>query len=210
MTVRGVEDVIVLMRSQQARIVALEAMVEALSVRVGVLADRLDKEPGVGGGSKTSSNSSLPPSLDVDRERLMREAKKRSTRTRSGRNPGKQPGARGAHLARVSEPDRVLVHEPSCCQGCGSDLSGVAGRPVGGGRQVFDLPPVVLETVEHRVATKTCGCGHETVGVWPEGVGGPVQWGPNVTAMAVYLQVHHHVPAARTGELLAAMGEVNP
>ena len=79
MTVRGVEDVIVLMRSQQAWIVELDGMVEALSVRVGVLADRLDKEPGVGGGLRTSSNSSLPPSLDVDRERLMREAKKRST-----------------------------------------------------------------------------------------------------------------------------------
>lgn len=62
---------------------------------------------------KDSSNSHLPPSSDGPA----------SPRGRSGglpskperRRPGKQPGAPGAHLAQVAEPDELAWHVPDRC-----------------------------------------------------------------------------------------------
>ncbi|MDA8072286.1 MAG: hypothetical protein M0Z82_12000 [Actinomycetota bacterium] len=39
------------------------------------------------------------------------------------RVPGEQPGAPGAHLAAVTDPDEVVVGRPRACTCCGADLS---------------------------------------------------------------------------------------
>ncbi len=54
--------------------------------------------------SADSLNSSRPPSSDAPWEK--KPAKKRSSRTRSGRNPGKQPGASSSSRRLVEDPDR--------------------------------------------------------------------------------------------------------
>jgi uncharacterized coiled-coil protein SlyX len=105
-------------------IVAEQAvLIEQLRSKVAELEARL---------SQDSSNSSLPPSRDHTDRRARRAAeraeRKAATKAR-GRKPGKQPGAPGSTLCRRI-PDRVVVHQPSTCGGCGAPLvdAPVVGR----------------------------------------------------------------------------------
>jgi transposase len=121
------------LREANARLVAANT---ALQARVAELERRLGKD---------SSNSSRPPSSDG----LGKPPTSRRERRGGGRMPGKQPGAPGAHLGQVADPDEVVVHRPVACEGCGGDLT---LAPVIGveARQVFDLPEVRLWVCEHR------------------------------------------------------------
>ena len=76
--------------------------------------------------NRNSSNSSLPPSSDTATERALRNARKQSSRTRSGRKPGKQPGAPGSTLRHMEHPDVVVRHEPVACGASGCGLQGAA------------------------------------------------------------------------------------
>ena len=144
-----------------------------------------------------SKNSSKPPSSDG----YTKPAPK-SRRRRSGKKPGKQPGALGKNLPPVADPDEIINHTPDHCEGCGDDLS---DSPVTGEvrRQVFDLPPVVVATVEHRAQRKRCYCGHETTALFPPEATGPTCYGPNLRALVCYLVVRQHIPIKRVAELLA-------
>jgi transposase len=96
----------------------LLALVGELSDRVAeqdrVIAEQADRiaelERRLGADS---SNSSRPPSADAPWDKT--RVKRRSSRTRSGRNPGKQPGAASRSL--VEDPDRVVVISPERCGG---------------------------------------------------------------------------------------------
>ncbi len=128
-------------------------------------------------------NSSRPPSS----EGLAKPSPApRSLRKRSGRKPGGQDGHKGTTLAQVARPDREVRHEPGCCGRCGA---GLAGRPVTGveRRQVFDLEPVRAEVTEHQLIERACGCGHRTKAAAPAGAEAPVQYGPRIAAIIVYL-----------------------
>jgi len=130
-----------------------------------------------------SRNSSKPPSADG----LGKPAPK-SLRKKSGRKPGGQPGHEGRTLRQVTDPDEVVVHEPDCCAGCGADAAD--GTRVGTERrQVFDLPPGQVQVTEHQLVTRRCFCGTKTTGRAPERVTAPVQYGPRVMALIVYLYV---------------------
>ena len=95
-----------------------------------------------------SSNSSLPPSAEG-------LGKKPAQPRRSGGRRGKRPGSPGSHLAMVADPDTVVEHVPAVCGGCGGGLD--AARVVGTARrQVFDVPPVRVAVVEHRVQRRRC------------------------------------------------------
>ncbi|MHB1065616.1 MAG: IS66 family transposase [Georgenia sp.] len=145
-----------------------------------------------------SRNSSRPPSSDG----LAKPPAPKSLRRRSGRKQGGQPGHEGRHLQRVERPDSVIVHVPASCDGCGGDLHD--GEPVGEeARQVFDLPPVRLEVIEHRAQRRRCACGHETLAPFPAGVGAPAQYGPRVRALGIYLIAAQHLPYQRAAMLLA-------
>jgi len=181
---------------EQQRIAELEAKVAELEAVVAELRALLNRN---------SSNSSKPPSSDSASERAMRQARKQSQRAKTGRKPGKQPGSPGSTLRQVDNPDVVVRHQPPCCRGCGADLADaeVTGESR---RQVHDIPSPRLEVTEHVAETRRCGCGATTTAVFPTEAAGPACWGPRVRAMCVYLLIYQHVPAARTAELLAAMG----
>lgn len=150
--------------------------------------------------AKNSQNSSLPPSAD---NQAQREARRKPAKREKGkRNKGKQPGAPGAHLERVAEPDRVVDHAPSACRGCGGDLSGAEITGIES-RQVFDLPDHRAEVTDHRAEKRRCACGCETTATFPPEAIAPACWGPKVRAVAVYLLVRHHVPIARVAEILS-------
>jgi transposase len=176
--------------SLRAQVVQRDAVIEQLLERVAMLEARL---------GTNSRNSSQPPGSDNP----FTKPPPRSLRKRSGRRPGKQPGDPGARLEPIAEPDRVRVHAPSVCVGCGSDLADaeLLDEQV---RQVFDLPAIQIEVTEHRAQTRRCRCGQVATGSFPETASAPAPtcYGPRVAAVATYLLVRQHVPVARTAELL--------
>ena len=105
----------------------LEALVEQLLARVAELEAALvqrdqrivELERQLGADS---TNSSRPPSSDAPW--VKKPAKKRSSRTRSGRKPGKQPGAASVSRGLVDDPDAVFEVAPDQCSRCGTDLAG--------------------------------------------------------------------------------------
>ena len=105
----------------------------------------------------------------------------------SGRRPGGQPGHPGANLTLVESPDAVGVHRPAACPGCGHDL-GAAVVLRTERRQVLDVPVPRAQVVEHQAETRGCpGCGQATTAPFPTAVLGPIQYGPGVATLAVYL-----------------------
>jgi transposase len=146
-------------------------------------------------------NSSRPPSS----EGLAKPAPRpRSLRKRSGRKPGGQDGHKGTTLAQAARPDREVRHEPGCCGRCGT---GLAGRPVTAveRRQVFDLQPVRAEVTEHQLVERECGCGHRTRAAAPQGARAPVQYGPRIAAIIVYLYAGQFLSKDRTALALAEL-----
>jgi hypothetical protein len=133
---------------------------------------------------QNSRNSSKPPSSDSP---FVKPAPK-SLRRKSGRKPGGQPGHPGSTLALVADPQERLRHEPGPCVGCGADLT---DAPEVGleRRQVFDLPPITVRVTEHQLISRRCACGATTCGDAPAGVTAPVQYGPRITAIILYLYV---------------------
>jgi transposase len=105
----------------------------------------------------------------------------------------------------VEPPDEVMAHRPAVCSQCGQDLSQVPGRVVER-RQVLDVPPLRLLAHEHQREAICCPHCHTTnLGRFPEAVSAPVQYGPQVQALAVYLHQGQLLPTARTCEALAAL-----
>jgi transposase len=147
-----------------------------------------------------STNSSKPPSSDSP---FVKPAPK-SLRRKSGRKPGGQPGHPGATLALVEDPHKRERHEPGPCIGCGASLD---HAPEVGmeRRQVFDLPPITVRVTEHQLIARRCGCGTTTCGQAPEGVTGPVQYGPRITAIILYLYVGQFLSKKRTAHALAEL-----
>jgi len=189
------EELAALVAAQALKIQELEATVAGLRAEVTELKRRL---------GQNSRNSSLPPSTD----QLGRSATRREQR-KAGRKPGKQPGGQGFALRRTDTPDEVIDHLPAACGGCGAGLAdadqvGVLAR------QVTDIPTVTARTVEHRLHRRRCGCGHVTTAAAPTGVDRPVQYGPNIRALACYLVVFQHVPVERAAMLIADITGAHP
>ena len=160
-----------------------------LQVEVKALQDRLGKD---------SHNSSKPPSSDGLAKKPV------SLRQKTGRKPGGQAGHPGKTLSLTDTPDQTLVHSPLQCTCCGLSLAAIEGEPTDERRQVADIPPLSLLTVEHRVLNKTCpDCGTANMGAFPQDVTQPVQYGPRVKALSVYLLSYQMLPFARVADLFA-------
>jgi transposase len=169
---------------------ALKELITGLQSKIAELERRL---------GLNSSNSGKPPSSDG----LKKPPRTRSLRERSGKPRGGQKGHPGDTLCQVKTPDTVIDHYPELCAGCGAALT-TAMATSHAARQVFDLPeprpPVVTE---HRAHVCCCAqCGARTRAAFPEGVAAPVQYGPRINAMVVYLLHGHFLPEDRLAELM--------
>ena len=184
-----------------ARLELENAWLREQNARLGDRIGELERRLGL-----NSSNSGKPPSSD-GLQKPSSERRTRSLRGRTGRQPGGQAGHKGTTLCRVSSADRVEKHVPEVCRGCGASLSGAAfvGMPVA--RQVFDLPePRGLEVTEHRGHACRClRCGVVTRAGFPAGVSGPVQYGPRLAGVAVWLRHAQFLPERRLSEVLAVL-----
>jgi len=170
----------------------------ALARAAGELAQARERVAGLEARLRqTPRNSSRPPSS----EGLGKPPPRPSL---CGRKPGGQDGHEGSTLAQVARPDRELRHEPACCGRCGA---GLAGRPVTGveRRQVFDLPEVTVTVTEHQLIERECRCGHRTKASAPQGAGAPVQYGPRIAAVIVYLYIGQFLSKQRTAQALAEL-----
>jgi transposase len=178
------EEFAALVAVQAKRIAELEAEIAELRRQLG----------------QNSQNSSKPPSTDSP---FTKPAPK-SLRRKSGRKPGGQPGHPGSTLTLVADPNERLRHEPGQCAGCGADLA--AAPEVGmERRQVFDLPPMTVRVTEHQLIARRCSCGTTTCGAPPAGVTAPVQYGPRITAIILYLYVGQFMSKKRTAQALAEL-----
>ena len=172
----------------QAKVELFQLKVESLQREVVELKSRL---------SKNSRNSSKPPSSDG-----LNKSKPQSLKENNGCKPGGQDGHKGKALEMKKDPDKVVVHSTECCEECGGSLK---GAPVVGveRRQVFDLPPVSLEVIEHQAEQKECpACGCMNTATFPDGVNAPVQYGWAVRSIAIYLQQYQFLPYERASELM--------
>ncbi len=149
--------------------------------------------------SANSRNSAKPPSADG----LAKPAPK-SLRKKSGRKPGGQRGHKGDTLRQVADPDEVTRHEPGCCRGCGQGLTNAPGAGFTR-RQVFDLPPVSIHVTEHHLVSRRCGCGMTTTANAPAGVAAPVQYGPRILAVIVYLYMGQYLSKHRTAQAMSEL-----
>lgn len=170
-----------------AELLPLKEQVAELSGQVKQLESRL---------SKDSHNSHLPPSSD----RFHRQPK--SLRKKSDKKPGAQRGHEGTTLFLAPTPDQVVLHEVLMCGTCQADLSAEAVMQVER-RQVLDVPPKRLIIWEHQAQSKYCRCCRSiTRASFPQGVQAPVQYGPALGALAVYLVHQQLLPYERACETI--------
>jgi transposase len=201
-----------LSREELLAVVAAQAeTIEGLTARLDDLeAENAELRRRVG---QDSSNSSRPPSVDAPWEK--KPARKRSSRGRSVRKPGKQSGGSSTSRSLVDGPDEVVVIASDRCPGCAVSLAGAVetGRER---RQVVDVVPVVV--AEYQRVSRLCPyCGKVTTPGWDAvsagdrrrdvmaGPGSPVRIGPETLARAALLTCGHYLPVGRARDLLVTL-----
>jgi transposase len=140
---------------------------------------------------KNSTNSHLPPSMDLGRIK-----KNQSLREKSGRSIGGQKGHSGTTLEMRTQVDEVETLRKSNCTRCGLSLETIEGEVVAR-RQVLDLPPIALFCKEYRQERLVCSCGHCNEETFPIGVENHIQYGANITSLVVYQNVYQYMPYQR-------------
>ena len=196
---------------------ALRAENDELKRGLAVLTDRVAELERL--VAADSSNSSRPPSSDAP---WSKPARKRSSRTRSGRKPGKQPGAVSSSRGLVDDADDTLEIVADRCQRCDTSLDGAqeVGRHW---RQVVDVRPAPRPRVtEYQRVSKVCSCcGSVTTPGWDDAAvpvehaetvaapGSPVRIGPEVVARAALLTCAHYLPVGRARDLLEALTAID-
>jgi transposase len=172
-----------IMQQQATKITELEEKVKSLEVTL----------------NKNSHNSSKPPSTD----NLAREKPNpKSSRMKSGKKPGGQPGHVGKTLTLVDNPDKTTVHKVKRCKNCDKNMEDEIATDFER-RQVFDIPPIKIFVEEHKAEIKKCSCGCTNIADFPEEVKFSVQYGPRITSSAVYLHDYQLIPYDRCCELLS-------
>lgn len=167
----------------QEQVQGLASQVVALQDQIRRLESRL---------TLSSKNSSKPPASDG-----LSKPAPRSLRPSGQRPLGGQKGHEGSTLRQSVRVDRVIEHQSApICTVCQSQLN---QHEVIDKRQVFELPALQVQVIEHRLMRSRCTCGAVHQGAWPEGVNAPAQYGPRLKALAVQLNQYHLVPLGRTG-----------
>lgn len=142
---------------------------------------------------KNSSNSSLPPSSDIQKTT-------KSLRQKSDKKSGGQPGRRGTTLEFHADP-KVIDHIDDTCPACGAAY--VDDPIFKERRQVLDLPPIVIQVFEHRIFERQCSCGVCSISSFPADVKGPVSYGRQVETFCGYFSARQYMSIGRIREMFA-------
>ena len=160
---------------------ALKMSIELILVVVVMLASKL---------GLNSSNSSIPPSKDINRPK--------PTKAKSDKLAGGQKGRTGKTLTQTETPDEVeviLVDRTVLPKGQYREIGFQK-------RQVVDIDISKIVT-EYQAQILENEQGKRFVGEFPEGVNSPVQYGLGVKAHAVYLSQYQLLPYKRIEEYFA-------
>ena len=151
--------------------------------------------------NKNSKNSSKPPSSDG----FKRPAPK-SLRKPSGKKVGGQEGHQGTFLSVLSDPDKIVKHMPSTCEGCPHYKMCKGTACVAEKRHVIDAV-VTVNVVEHQLLEiPICMLHGDTrKGNFPNDVNATVQYGENLQALSVALNTVGAVSVKRTHEILSGV-----
>ncbi len=159
----------------QSQLLALEGKAKSLE-------DKLHKHSG---------NSSKPPSSDG-----FKKPAPKSRRPRGQRQSGGQVGHQGTTLKRVAMPDKVIALPVTRCRHC--DSGHLSAGTIASTRQVFDIPPLKLEVTEYQAESKQChDCGRVSRAAFPIFATQPVQYGPELRSVMVYLHQYQLLPYER-------------
>jgi len=158
--------------------------------------------------TRNSGNSSMPPSRDDDPGRGGPAVVSKSSAGK--RNKGKQKGARGANLAWIEGVGTRDRFPEGACE-CGHDLADAVDLGVVDRYQQHEIPTVTVTVTQYDQHEVVCGCGRVHAATRPGGArSGPVGYGPNLQAFAVYLLVVQHIPTHRVVGLLTALTGAAP
>ncbi len=176
--------------SSAKREVVLNQRIESLEKKNEKLKEELSRYK----IKKDSSNSSMPPSSDMNNP-----VRNKSLREKSDKKAGGQHGHKGKTLEFRKDPDEVIEHIPKVCNQCGTSLSD-RGNECIESRQVFDIPPIKVTCTEHRIFSIRCNCGHINCEVFPDTVKSMVQYGSNIEATIAYMHTRQFMPYERMRE----------
>ena len=169
---RRIQELELIVMAQAKQIAELQIYIEKLLARIEELERRL---------ALNSSNSSKPPSSDG----LRKTSKNRSLRDTDNKKFGGQKGHKGNSLKQIDNPDVTIEYTPEKCSVCGDSLIDAPTASVIE-KQEIDVEVKKLVTA-HRALVKVCRCGKKNAGAMPKHITAPVQYGPSVRAMGVYL-----------------------
>ncbi len=155
------------------------AMIKLLITMLKLSSDRM---------GLNSRNSSKPPSSDPNRLK--------STRKKSAKKTGGQPGHVGTTLKQIDEPDEVeeiVIDRRTLPKGHRYEEVGTERR------QVFELF-IAKNVIEYQAQILQDENGQQFVAPFPEGVTKAVQYGNSIKAHAVYMSQHQLLPYNRIEE----------
>lgn len=209
------DELIVVVARQAGRLVAQD---QQISDMAGQLSELMEANEALAGKlarlehllSRNSGNSSNPPSKDDDPGKPAPPDKQRG-RGGPKRSRGKQPGAPGSHLAWTDHPAQRRDRFPEGRCDCGDDLGRARDLGVVDRYQQHEIPQVTVTITQYDQHQVLCGCGRRHTAGRPDGARcGPVGYGPNLAAFAVYLMVVHFIPAHRVVALLESLTGTAP
>jgi transposase len=203
------EELIVVVRRQAGQITAQAGQISELMEANEALSGKLARLEHL--MSRNSGNSSSPPSRDGDPGKPAPPEKKERGRGGPKRPRGKQRGAPGSHLPWTENPDDRRDQFPQGRCDCGDDLGGARDLGIVDRYQQHEIPQVSVQVIQYDQHQVVCGCGKVHTAGRPEGArSGPVGYGPNLAAFAVYLMVVHFIPAHRVVALLESLTGAAP
>jgi transposase len=210
------EELAVLARRQAGQLAAQDRQITAMA---GQIADLVEVNEALAGKlaqlehllSRNSGNSSNPPSKDDDPGKPAPPEKKGRGKGGPTRSRGKQRGAPGSHLPWTESPDERQDRFPQGRCDCGADLGTARDLGVVDRYQQHEIPQVCVKITQFDQHRVECGCGKVHTATRPDGARpGPVGYGPNLQAFAVYLMVVHFIPANRVVALLESLTGATP
>jgi transposase len=203
------EELIVVVRRQAGQITAQAGQISELMEANEALSGKLAKLEHL--LSRNSGNSSSPPSRDDDPGKPAPPEKKERGGGGPKRPRGKQRGAPGSHLRWTENPDDRRDQFPRGHCDCGDDLGAARDLGIVDRYQQHEIPQVSVQVIQYDQHQVVCGCGKVHTAGRPEGArSGPVGYGPNLAAFAVYLMVVHFIPAHRVVALLESLTGAAP